>query len=146
MFKYIFIIVLFIAVAFLGYFVYYAYLVYRPIVKIYSHGGLCAEGECSTTLTIDKSDQIWKDGKLVGKISKDEEINLINVISNTDFNKIRLFKFIGTCPTAADGTEDVYTFYLNGRTEELKSCDVQINHSADLFYQIDQIRQNDVAN
>jgi hypothetical protein len=54
-------------------------------------------------------------------------------IRAADFAELRRHPFTGTCPTAYDGPEVVYTFGAPGGAERVASCEVAIDPAAPLF-------------
>ena len=59
--------------------------------------------------------------------------NIISLMTNTDFNKIRKTPFTGTCPTAYDGSKFIYEFHTNNKIEIIDSCKTQIDNDIPLF-------------
>ncbi len=69
-----------------------------------------------------------------------ESIDLLRTaIGITDFEAIRSQPFLGTCPTAFDGQELVYTVETAHGPERIASCDVEVDPQAPLFTAIHSI-------
>ena len=112
----------------------------NTLIKIYYHGGLCVSGEeCRSIKTITADGKVMIDGKLAGNLTGGQLSNLKQVLSATDYNSIGTQKFIGTCPTAYDGEEVVFSFYPQGIERSYASCDVEIDESLPVFVLLNQI-------
>lgn len=70
----------------------------------------------------------------IGTFSAEEITALRQLINQTDFAVIRAKPFTGTCPTAFDGPELIYTFYPS--QEVIASCRVAIDDQHPLFVYI----------
>jgi hypothetical protein len=69
-----------------------------------------------------------------------ESIDVLQTaIDITDFEAIRSRPFLGTCPTAFDGQELVYTIATPHGPERIASCDVEVDPQAPLFVAIHAI-------
>ena len=99
----------------------------KPIVSIYSSGGNCLFATCDSLLIILR-DGSWiytmggKESK--GKIEYQMVTKLARIMKNTNFEELRQKPFTGVCPSAYDGMESTYTFYIQGRKEELNNCTI----------------------
>jgi hypothetical protein len=108
-----------------------------------AHGGLCAPGtQCTSEMTIkrngnyvDKSPQN-PNGDITGTIAIEKMNILADIIEKTDFEEMRKAPFAGTCPTAFDGQQIVYTFFTSHGIEKIDSCKTQINENSPLFMQL----------
>ncbi len=105
-----------------------------PLVSWMVRGGLCASGSCLSSLTI------FADGRYVsihgsgslqraGMVERRLLMQLRHAIMQTNFHAIRSHRFSGTCPTAYDGTEVIYTFYTTHPRQVLSSCQVVFPHN-----------------
>jgi hypothetical protein len=64
-------------------------------------------------------------------------------LTATNFTQIKSRSFTGTCPTAYDGNELIYTFQTKpGSSEELSSCKVTIPGNNMLFQQLARLSQS----
>lgn len=94
---------------------------YNRLLSITLVGGLCIDGLCRDEIVINRDGSYtYKDPehrKKAGVLDQ-KDITVLNFLSDrTDFNRIKSKKFEGTCPTAYDGAEKNYTFYIQGRVE-----------------------------
>jgi hypothetical protein len=114
------------------------------LVRVLDHGGPCADGrECAVQT------DVLADGSLIHRLSfgsvttyqvdTDRVQQLIGLITATDFTTLRSQPFTGTCPTASDGTERLYTFTTAVGPETLAGCEVEIDHIASLIALVDEI-------
>jgi hypothetical protein len=91
-----------------------------PIVSLTRHGGLCVTGsECRSTLRIDDT-TISGDGYIPRRLKASERVALLRAIGRLDAKYLQSHPFIGTCPTAYDGSESIYRF--RGFRRPLASC------------------------
>lgn len=101
----------------------------EPLVSIIRHGGLCPDGECTSETFIYKDGSIVEDSKIIKQLPAQQVKQLENRFITTNFNMIRTFPFTETCPTAYDGQESIYTFYLPDRQETFASCEYDLSES-----------------
>lgn len=80
-------------------------------------------------------------GKIVKTttLSADEIATLANLVNSTDFTAVKAVPFTGTCPTAYDGGEALYTLVTTHGTEELTTCTVTIDFTLPLFQTLSTI-------
>jgi hypothetical protein len=91
-----------------------------PIVSVIRHGGLCVTGrECRSTLRIDDT-TISGDGYVPRRLKASERVALLRAIGRLDAKYLQAHPFVGTCPTAYDGSESIYRF--RGFPRSLASC------------------------
>jgi hypothetical protein len=91
-----------------------------PIASVTRHGGLCVTGtECRSTLRIDDT-TISGGGYAPRRLKASERLALVRAIGTLDAKYLRAHPFVGTCPTAYDGSESVYRF--RGFPRSLASC------------------------
>jgi len=109
------------------------------LLEIYSHGGLCPNGECRLSTIITTDGKVMVNGNLETTLISNEITKLRDLINGADFTSIKSIKFTGTCPTAYDGQERIYTFYTDRGTETISSCEVAIDYTSPLFSEITQI-------
>lgn len=107
----------------------------ETLLTIDSRGGLCPYGECNSKIEIrENSSYTYKfgDGKeVVGELLISDVNNLAKLIKKEDFVSIKSKKFTGTCPTAYDGQELIYTFFPSKET--ISSCTYAISGDSPLF-------------
>ncbi len=114
------------------------------LLSIYSHGGLCVSGgECQRTVTLYADGTYAVDGKSFtsgqGMLDAQQVASVRELIAQTDFNAIRSQPFTGTCPTAYDGQEQVYTFVQSsGAQEVIASCTYAVDLALPLFQWVTQ--------
>lgn len=107
-----------------------------PLVTIEAHGGLCPEGECRSLVAIERDGRLHRLAPDTGEMATLEPriVTAIEVaIASTDFAALRSRPFTGTCPTAFDGQELIYTFATPSGEERLASCEVEIDSAHPLF-------------
>lgn len=118
------------------------------LMRLYTHGGLCwygerEYGECQTDT------QIRRDGtyttehgpreRKTGVVSAARLDALAREIARADFVRLKSVPFKGGCPTAVDGSEDVYTFHVGSEKQEIASCKVTIDDQDPLFVAADAV-------
>lgn len=104
------------------------------VLSVTKRGGLCAPGKlCSTITTVLSDGSVTREGKDIKKLSKEQITSLQQQIKQTDFEAIKQSKFTGTCPTAYDGQETVYTINSESTKEELPSCTYNLDLKIPLF-------------
>jgi hypothetical protein len=114
------------------------------LVRVLDHGGLCTDGrECAVHT------DILADGSVIRQLSvgdattyhvtTDRLQQLVALITATDFTALGAQPFTGTCPTASDGTERIYTFTTAAGPVTLAGCQVEIDHTAPLIALVDEI-------
>lgn len=106
------------------------------IVSVESRGGECASGLCTNLLNIEA------DGHIHQVIPKDEVLATVPVelidalqveVERANYRLIRSRPFTGTCPTAYDGQETIYTFHVSSGDQVIDSCKVAIDPKHPLF-------------
>lgn len=112
------------------------------LLTVNKHGGRCRTGECFMKLAIYRDGRFEmksNNGDKSGAIALAEMAQLNNEINAADFAKIKAKKFTGDCPTAYDGQETTYTFYVKERTEAISDCSYAIDKNAPPFVIIDKL-------
>jgi hypothetical protein len=110
------------------------------VASIKRHGGLCRTGmECSSIVLIMRDKRIVVDGKVKDVMPESNFASLAAQINNTNFAEIKKKKFTGTCPTAYDATEAIYTFATANGIEVIKSCETEIDPHNPLFTLLNSI-------
>ncbi len=121
------------------------------LVKVKSSGGLCQYGLCEAEYILSTSGDLTKiypqdlSEDRFKKITKSVKINstdfalLKTQIINTDFKKILDSKFTEICPTAYDGTQNLFSIYQNNQEIILDSCQQIINPANEPFKLIYQL-------
>ncbi len=109
------------------------------VLNIITRGGLCAYGMCHQAVTIRAdghfrveiglSEPMTRQGML--DVARIQEIQ--QAVERTDFAAIRAVPFMDVCPTAYDGQEHIYTFYVEDGFEELSSCEFVLDDNHPLF-------------
>jgi hypothetical protein len=125
-----------------------------PLVKVYTHGGLCPTGECRSEIVInldgtfvyipDLNTKGVESTRIEGSVSVEKLSFLKQAIEQSNFPKLKEKKFTELCPTAYDGFEGVYTFYVGNTTEEIASCTVAIDRKTNPFRTLDDIVSNEI--
>ena len=113
-----------------------------PLVTIEATGGPCPEGTCRSVVAIEADGRVHHVEPAATAIQQatGESIDLLRTaIGITDFEAIRSRPFLGTCPTAFDGQELVYTVTTAHGPERIASCDVEVDPQAPLFTAIHAI-------
>ena len=108
----------------------------QPVISIETRGGECVSGPCDRLVNIDDNGRIHEvipKDRVVGTVPKDilEALQIEMVQANYDLLQSRPFS--GTCPTAFDGQETIYTFHVTTGDEEFASCTVAIDPNHPLF-------------
>jgi hypothetical protein len=100
-------------------------------------GGECAApATCDTVITLDASGRIHLNAKPpndLGTASASELKALQDAIDSTDFDALRNPAFTGTCPTAYDGQELLFSFTTAHGVERLESCKSALDYNAPVF-------------
>jgi hypothetical protein len=106
------------------------------IVSVETRGGECASGLCTRLLNIEA------DGHIHEVIPKDEVLGTVPVevvdalqveVERANYRLLRSRPFTGTCPTAYDGQETIYTFHASRGDQVIESCKVAIDPKHPLF-------------
>lgn len=105
----------------------------EPLVTIESRGGLCPSGTCGSTTALSKEGFVFSNNKLSGWVWPVDLARLRAAIDAADFPALRKVKFTGTCPTAYDGNENIYTFHTAHGAETIASCKTKIDHDSPPF-------------
>ncbi len=106
------------------------------LLTVETRGGLCADGPCGTTVIVDRDGRVHAAAKPpndLGTVSAEALAALDVAIARTDFAGLRSHPFTGTCPTAYDGQEVVFTFWTPGGTERVATCEVAVDFGSPLF-------------
>jgi hypothetical protein len=113
-----------------------------PLVTVETTGGMCRTGPCRSVIAIEADGRVHQIEPQASEISRvtSESIDVLQTaIDITDFEAIRSQPFLGTCPTAFDGQELVYTLATPHGVERIASCDVEVDPQAPLFVAIHAI-------
>jgi hypothetical protein len=106
------------------------------LVSIESKGGECSAGLCTRLVNVEG------DGRLHEVIPKDHVIGTVPEdlldalrarIEEADYRQIRSKPFTGTCPTAVDGQQVIYTFHVSTGDKTIDACKVAIDPKDPLF-------------
>jgi hypothetical protein len=116
-----------------------------PLVSVEARGGMCVGGECRTVTTILRNGSLSvENGGEVRTATLDAAIlsTLTAAVDAADYAAITAVPFTGTCPTAFDGPELVYTFHPAGRAAvTFSACQVAVDDSQPLFRALDAALQ-----
>lgn len=109
----------------------------RRILNVVFMGGLCQYGVCSQQIDFYEDGtvlaQSGNDTTTVKQIEPEFMERLVNESEAADFDDIRSVPFTEICPTAYDGQETVFSFFLSTGPEVVASCSVQVDMSHPLF-------------
>ena len=107
-----------------------------PLLSVETVGGECAEGACHRLINVEADGTIREVipvTRVVGTAPK-ELLDALQVeMDQANFQLIESRPFTGTCPTAVDGQETIYTFHVLTGDEEIRSCKVAIDGGHPLF-------------
>jgi hypothetical protein len=107
-----------------------------PLVTVEATGGMCREGTCRRVVAIEADGRVHQtepEAMDIHQVTGESIDVLRTAIGVTDFEAIRSRPFLGTCPTAFDGQELVYTVATPHGPERIASCDVEVDPQAPLF-------------
>src|SRR4029077_4347505 len=108
----------------------------RPLATVTTRGGLCADGPCGDSVSVDRDGNVRSAAKppnALGTVPPDQLRALAAAIATTDFEAIRAHPFTGGCPTAVDGQEFVFEFGTPSGPERLATCESDIDFGQPLF-------------
>lgn len=113
-----------------------------PLINIVATGGLCVPGEvCRYEVSIADDGTyttLRQDGaQTSGVLDAELLARLKNEIVKADFQAIMSVPFTEMCPTAYDGQEIIYTFFVTGGQVVISSCMYVIDPGLPLFQAID---------
>lgn len=107
------------------------------LVTLETHGGMCADGnECRWVV------EVRADGSIVQRVPQEMSLGRVPgpqldalraAIGATDFEALGSRPFTGTCPTAFDGQEAIWTFTIATGKVRLASCEVELDVDAPVF-------------
>lgn len=106
------------------------------LVTVELRGGECVAAICDTLITLDASGRIHLSAKPpndLGTASAAQLKALQDAIDTTDFAALRRPVFSGTCPTAYDGQELIFSFTTAHGVERLASCQTALDYNAPVF-------------
>jgi hypothetical protein len=113
-----------------------------PMVTVEATGGMCRTGTCRSVFAIETDGRVHQtepDAAEISQVTAESIDVLRTAIDSTDFEAIRSRPFLGTCPTAFDGQELVYTIATPNGAERIASCDVEVDPGAPLFIAVHAI-------
>jgi hypothetical protein len=113
-----------------------------PLVTVEATGGMCRAGTCRSVIAIELDGRVHQtepEESDIHQVTAESIDVLQTAIDITDFEAIRSRPFLGTCPTAFDGQELVYTIATPHGAERIASCDVEVDPQAPLFVAIHAI-------
>lgn len=109
---------------------------FSTLASVEQRGGECPAATCDTTVYLDADGRIHVSAKPpndVGTATPEQVQALASAITATDFGALRKPAFSGSCPTAYDGQELVFTFTTAAGTERLASCESTLDYRAPVF-------------
>jgi hypothetical protein len=108
----------------------------QAVVSIETRGGECPSGSCNRLVNIEDDGRIHEvipKDRVVGMVPK-EVIEALQIeLVQANYNLLQSKPFTGTCPTAVDGQETLYTFHVPTGDEQIASCKVAIDENHPLF-------------
>jgi hypothetical protein len=113
-----------------------------PLLSIETKGGECPSGLCTRLVNVEG------DGRLHEVIPKDQVIgrappDLVDAlqveIERANYRLILSQPFTGTCPTAYDGQQLVYTFHVSTGDRTVDTCKVAIDPNHPLFVAVSAV-------
>lgn len=123
------------------------------LLSVYAYGGLCPNNNACSTTTIIKNNgtiliipSVYFNGStnslntpFIGTLNSTELYKLTTLINSENFSALSSHPFTGTCPTAYDGQEVVYTFNTSNGNKTIDNCKIAINSTDNLFKEINLI-------
>lgn len=113
-----------------------------PLMSVEIVGGECASGPCDRLINVDADGRLHEvipKDRTVGQVAP-EMIEALQVeMGKANIQQIRSVPFTGTCPTAVDGQEFIYTFHLVSGDREIRSCKVAIDPKHPLFQAVSDV-------
>ena len=106
------------------------------LVTVETRGGLCMEGQCTTTVVVERDGRVHQAAKPpndLGMVPPAALAALDAAIRTTDFTALRSHPFTGMCPTAYDGQETVFEFGAPGGVQRIATCEVDVDFGLPLF-------------
>lgn len=107
------------------------------VLVIRRRGGRCAYGPCEGMMTFQAdgrfSDSEGRDGFREGRVDPALAAAVVAETEKADFAALKSKPFTGTCPTAYDGQEKIYSFPVGVSEENLQSCTYEIDEAHPLF-------------
>lgn len=107
-----------------------------PLLSVETVGGECPAGACHRLINVEADGTlrlVIPETRAVGTVPKPLLDALQVEMDQANFALIESKPFTGTCPTAVDGQEVIYTFHLARGDEEIRSCKVAIDENHPLF-------------
>ena len=107
-----------------------------PLVTVTTRGGMCPEGACGGSVTLERDGRVHSAAKPpndLGRVPAEAMSSLTAAIQATDFAAIRAHPFTGECPVNFDGQELIFEFGVGTGTQRIASCEVDIDWGQPLF-------------
>jgi len=113
-----------------------------PLLSIETKGGECPSGMCTRLVNVEG------DGRLQEVIPRDQVIGqappaLVDAlqveIERANYRLILSQPFTGTCPTAYDGQQLIYTFHVSTGDRTVDTCKVAIDPNHPLFVAVSAV-------
>ena len=108
----------------------------QAVISVETRGGACVSGPCDRLVNIED------DGRIHEVIPKDRTVGIVPKavlealqieMVRADYTLIKSKPFTGTCPTAVDGQETIFTFHVATGDKQIASCKVAIDENHPLF-------------
>lgn len=113
----------------------------EPLATIEYTNGLC--GAACYGINVLYEDGTIHQGSETKHASAADLRRMKSLIEKANFDSIKSQPFTGRCPTASNGQERTYTFYMSdGKSESLRSCKYVINPKSDPFATLHRILES----
>lgn len=122
------------------------------LVSIRREGGRCIQSGCASEVVIFTDGTYryttYPSASVTGQLGTAELESLRERVAQANLATIRSMgapvngSVYPLCQVAVDGREAVYTLYRNGRVEELRGCDTQLDMAHPLIQQLEQLYEN----
>lgn len=116
------------------------------VIRVGYNGGLCPYGVCTSQWELSRDGSYFyiTGSESTSSIEGGVSVNIVNdleqLIAETDFDAIKNDLFTDICPTAYDGQEVTYQFFLDERVENISTCVYNLAGSSELIRAIDEIQ------
>jgi hypothetical protein len=107
-----------------------------PLVTIETRGGLCVDGPCAATVSVERDGRVHQAAKPpndLGIVPPAALAALDAAIRTTDFDALKSHPFTGQCPTAFDGQEIIFEFDAPGGVQRISTCEVNVDFESPPF-------------
>jgi len=107
-----------------------------PLLTVEMRGGVCPEGDCQTTVVVDRDGRVHSAAKPpndLGQVDAQKMAAIAAAIQTTDWATLKSHPFTGECPTVFEGQELIFEFRVGTGTQRIASCEVEIDWGHPLF-------------